>query len=212
MQWNCEVGFSNSASMDSQLIVTTETEMCHNVLAGNVHIWHFLSWDADVRSAQTADTGTQHCHTWIVTELMACSACGPTSLALIAHDTPANVMVRKGLWAHIIHIQPIAPLTHMHKHRVYTHGYRCLGLFCRGQYITSCVPISLFHTTSCVSLSRRVKIKTSSFTSIHAKLIQLCIIMLSIISAPVLSDLLRLRTAERWAACQKLTEQREKPE
>lgn len=29
---------------------------------------------------------------------------------------PASAMVRKGLWAHIIHIQPIAPLTYMHKH------------------------------------------------------------------------------------------------
>lgn len=41
----------------------------------------------DGSSAETAYTGTQRSLTWIVSELMACSARGPMSLALIAHDS-----------------------------------------------------------------------------------------------------------------------------
>lgn len=75
----CEVEFSiKPAYVHSQLTVTTETEMCHNVLARRCsHLTFSLMLHVDGRSAQTADTGTQHRRTWIVSELMARGACGP---------------------------------------------------------------------------------------------------------------------------------------
>ena len=49
------------------------------------------------RSARTADTGTQHCGAWIVSELIACSDCRPMSAALIAFDSQQACVGEKGV-------------------------------------------------------------------------------------------------------------------
>lgn len=205
-RWNCEVGFSSqqrihgfTAHCDHR---NRNVSQCPCFPCTYLTFSFMRCWRADPHGQQTrAHNIATHglsLSSWLVAPVNVTSS--------YCTRQPANAMVRKGLWAHIIHIQPIAPLTYMHKH-IGTDVWSCFVVVNILPYVSQ-FP---YFIPQVMWLYQDVFIKTS-FTSIHAKLIQPCIIMLSITLVPVLSDLLRLRAVERWAACQKLTEQREKPE
>lgn len=88
----------------------------------------------DGRCAQTAHRERRHCHTCTVSELMACSPCGPMPVELLSHTTAGKRDCGGKVCEHTF--KAVLPLIHMHKHLLRTRSCRCLFLFGHGQKIT----------------------------------------------------------------------------